>query len=224
MSNSLGFVQPFSINKKELEKNAPQTIANASIHTIFIWGHIVSGTLLSFVIPLAFFSIIFIPITDTIKIFGTDCLVLLLVSPWLCAIFAPLFLPITWPEAVEKKLIRPIESDNIKKYERFFWFLKSSAYFNISIFRHLILAVYLNFLFVPIAIGILFAFPSEIKTFYFIVFASFYIACISLLTIPICILAFSIKPNHERVMFYMTNDENRMYKKVLVRLQYLMVC
>ena len=169
----------------------------------FVIGQIVTSMISSFCIPFVFYSIILLPFSTTVVLLSFRPLFLFILSPWLCAVFSPLFLPILWPEALQKKTVIVFPDNYFKRSENMLLFLKHDKVFRFGIIRNILIGTYLAIIWVPL--GILFCiFCGPVMSMIsYISFACLYISCISGCTTLLSIISYSIFSNSNRVIMFM---------------------
>lgn len=213
--------------KKLRNERITQPQSNEDAHSVsdvlcskFAIVHVLVSMSTSFIIPFGFMSLICLHLADE----GTrnaQYLSFILLSPFLTAILSPFLVPLSWPEANEKQSISVLSQTHFPHYIPFF---RSDGLFRFAITRHLFIGMLLAVVWIPI--GVLSTLiTSKVSTIAYIACLSVYVSLISVCVIPLALLSFSIKPNHERVLCMMkrANQSNKC-ATLLCRIGYSIKC
>ena len=153
---------------------------------VFIVGQLCMGVLLSFVVPLAFFAILFIA-TPTFTLFSTQLLTTLFISPMLSAVLSPMFVPIGFHKSAKKLRIRPIVMSKMQKLPAIFGPGR-------SLIRHMLFGVLQSALILPIGMACATALAPMTLAIFSLVMAT-YIALNTLCVLPVASVMLCVSEN-----------------------------
>tara|TARA_Y100000746_G_C15421575_1_gene414626 strand:- start:175 stop:873 length:699 start_codon:yes stop_codon:yes gene_type:complete len=211
------------IHPKVDENSLENDVTFKQLCNKFVIGQIVTSMISSFIIPFAFYSIVFLPFSTSVILLSPQPLSLFILSPWLCSFMSPLSLPICWPEALKKKYVHIFPDNYFVKSEKRLLFLRHDRIYRFGIVRNLIIGTYLAIFWVPIGIIFCVFCGPIINIISFISFASLYICLISGCTIPLSIISYSVFSNNNRVMTYMKSYPSYL-KTISSRMFYSTIC
>ena len=148
---------------------------------------------------------------EQVALSNANVVLALTMSPLFVTIFSPMFAPMAMPEAAERGWLGYVGLTDLPFCMRCLPFLRAKY----AIVRHGLLAVAVASLWIP---GGLFVLTQLLTPPYpratFIAFASLYVLSITLVIMPIGILAFCVQPNYERVMEVMSMHENKLFRLI----------
>ena len=192
----------------------------------FTIGQAVLGCLVGAAIVYGIFTLLLLG-GDEWSISDGHVLMVLILSPILGSVFAPMFTPIALPEMAEKGWIGAVDPERLPCCVRCLPFLRAKH----AIVRHVILAALISSLWIPAGVYVLTGgslgalgelTPPHSRT-TICIFASVYNASISALVIPLGMLGFGMRPNFERAVGMMSMDDDKL-RRLFWRVVYVPLC
>jgi hypothetical protein len=144
--------------------------------------------------------------TGPYPLYSLPVLLILGISPVVCALIAPLFTPLALPEAALRGYIGYVETARLPLCLACLPFLHASR----SAARLFLLGTFAAALFVPLGLLVLsFLLEPPYDGSVLSLFAALYVMTLLLFVMPMGVLGFCMESNYDRVLALMSMDDNR---------------